>query len=159
MDLFPLGAGQQRKSMGSTYIQTLKPNVTQQEALRTFSGAGLSTLFWRIRSGPLRRIADVYVPYWLYRVQYNMGRAAHKTLFAIDAVNGSLDLFTFPRIPDAKDLISVQTRNYVAAMAYCAAKDEAAECSMDRTPPTPSSFWPKMACVACRGSDAAHTDR
>ena len=114
MDLFPLGAGQQRKSMGATYIQTLKPNVTQEEALRTFSGAGLSTLFWRIRSGPLRRIADVYVPYWLYRVQYNMGRAAHKSLFAIDAVNGSLDLFTFPRIPDAKDLLSVQTRNYVA---------------------------------------------
>ncbi len=100
--------------MGPTYIQTLKPNVTQQEALRTFSGAGLSTLYWRIRSGPLRRIADVYVPYWLHRVQYNMGRTVHKTLFAIDAVNGSLDLFTFPRIPDAKDFISVHTKNYVA---------------------------------------------
>src|SRR6266481_2959844 len=100
-------------SMGARYIQTLKPNVTQQEALRTFS-AGLSTLYWRMHSGPLRRIADVYVPYWLYRVQYQMGRAAHATLFAIDAVNGSLDLFTFPRIPDATDLISVHTRNYVA---------------------------------------------
>jgi hypothetical protein len=43
-----------------------------------------------------------------------MGRTAHKTLFAIDAVNGSLDLFTFPRIPDAKDFISVHTKNYVA---------------------------------------------
>jgi hypothetical protein len=99
--------------MDATYIQTLKLNVTQQEALRTFS-AGLSTLYWRMRSGPLRRIADVYVPYWLYRVQYNLGRAAHATLFAIDAVNGSLDLFTFPRIPDAKDLVSIQTRNRVA---------------------------------------------
>lgn len=99
--------------MGPTYIQTLKPNVTQQEALRTFSGAGLSTLYWRMRSGPLRRIADAYVPYWLYRVQYNMGRATHSTLFAIDAVNGSLDLFTFARIPDATDLMSVHTRNYV----------------------------------------------
>jgi hypothetical protein len=100
--------------MGPTCIQTLKPNVTQQEALRTFSGAGLSSLYWRVRTGPLRRIADVYVPYWLYRVQYNMGRAAHRTLFAIDAVNGSLDLFTFPRMPDATDLINVHTRNYVA---------------------------------------------
>src|SRR5947209_5911732 len=97
-----------------TYIQSLKPNVTQQEALRTFSGAGLSTLYWRVRSGPLRRIADVYVPYWLYRVQYNLGRAAHSTLFAIDAVNGSLDLFTFPSVPAAADLVSVQTRNCVA---------------------------------------------
>src|SRR5437588_7544546 len=100
--------------MGATYIQTLKPNVTQEEALRTFSGAGLSTLYWRVRSGPLRRIADVYVPYWLYRVQYNLGRAAHSTLFAIDAVNGSLDLFTFPSVPAAADLVSVQSRNCVA---------------------------------------------
>src|SRR5712672_1859664 len=100
--------------MGPTYIQTLKPNVTQQEALRTFSGAGLSTLYWRMRSGPLRRIADVYVPYWLYRAQYNMGRTAHKTLFAIDAVNGSLDRFTFSHIPDANNVISVETRNYLA---------------------------------------------
>jgi hypothetical protein len=99
--------------MSATYIQTLKPNVSQQEALRTFSG-GFSTLYWRLRSGPLRRIADVYVPYWLYRVRYNMGRAAHSTLFAIDAVNGSLDLFTFPGVPDAADLVSVCTRNRVA---------------------------------------------
>jgi len=103
-----------RKSMGATYIQTLKPNVTQQEALRTFSSARPSTLYWRMRSGPLRRIADVYLPYRLYRVQYNMGRAPHTTLFAIDAVNGSLDLFTFPRVPDAKDLVSIHTRNFVA---------------------------------------------
>ncbi len=100
--------------MRATYIQTLKPNVTQQEALRAFSGVGPFTLYWRMRSGPLRRIADVYVPYWLYRVQYNLGRAAHATLFAIDAVNGSLDLFTFPRVPDAKDLVSIHTRNRVA---------------------------------------------
>jgi len=100
--------------MGATYIQTLKPNVTQQEALRTFSSVGPSALYWRMRSGPLRRIADVYVPYWLYRVQYNLGRAAHATLFAIDAVNGSLDLFTFPRIPDENQLVSIHTRNRVA---------------------------------------------
>jgi hypothetical protein len=99
--------------MGPTYIQTLKPNVTQQEALRAFSRAGLSTLYWRVRSGPLRRIADVYVPYWLYRVQYRIGRAAHTSLFAMDAVNGSLDLFTFPRIPAANDLVSIQTRNRI----------------------------------------------
>jgi len=100
--------------MGATYIQTLKPNVTQQEALRIFSATKFSTLYWRLRSGPLRRIADVYVPYWLYRVQYNMGRAAHSTLFAIDAVNGSLDLFTFPHVPGPEDFVSIYTRNLVA---------------------------------------------
>lgn len=118
MDLLPLGLelGTDAKSMGATYIQALKPNVTQQEALRTFSAAGLSTLYWRICSGPLRRIADVYVPYWLYRVHYNMGRAAHTTLFAIDAVSGSLDLFTFPHVPAAGELVSIHTRNRVAPL-------------------------------------------
>src|SRR5260370_7560015 len=99
--------------MGATYIQSLKPNVTQQEALRAFSRGGLSTFYWRMRSGPLQRIADVYVPYWLYRVQYRIGRAAHSTLFAMAAVNGSLDLFTFPRAPAANDLVSIQTRNRI----------------------------------------------
>lgn len=101
--------------MTATYIQALKPNVTQQEALRKFSGAGLSTLYWRLCSGPLRRLADVYVPYRLYRVQYNIGRAAHTSLFAMDAVNGSLDLFTFAQVPDARDLISIHTRNFIAS--------------------------------------------
>jgi len=100
--------------MGATHIQALKPNVTQKEALRTFSGAGLSTLYWRIRSGPLQRIAEAYVPYWLYRVQYSMGRTAHTSLFAIDAVNGTLDLFTFPSVPAASDLVSIHTRNRIA---------------------------------------------
>ena len=98
----------------SATIQTLKPNVTQQEALRTFSGVGPATLYWRMRRGPLRRIADVYVPYSLYRVQYEMGRAVHSTLFAIDAVNGSLDLFRFQRVPGAEELVTVRTQNHVA---------------------------------------------
>jgi hypothetical protein len=100
--------------MAATYIQALKPNVTRQEALRKFSGAGLSTLYWRVRTGPLRRLADAYVPYRLYRVQYNIGRAAHTSLFAMDAVKGSLDLFTFPRVPSERDLVSVHTRNHIA---------------------------------------------
>ena len=100
--------------MAATYIQTLRPNVTQQEALRKFSGVGLSTFYWRMRSGPLQRIADVYVPYRLYRVQYNIAKATHSTLFAMDAVSGSLDLFTFPCVPAEHGLVSVHTRNYIA---------------------------------------------
>jgi hypothetical protein len=101
--------------MGATNIEALKPNVTQHEALRAFSRAGIANVYWRIRRGPLQRIADAYVPYWLYRVQYNVGRAAHASLFAIDAVNGSLDLFTFPNVPTSSELVSIHTRNCIAA--------------------------------------------
>ncbi|HUC53632.1 MAG TPA: hypothetical protein VMR90_06280 [Candidatus Cybelea sp.] len=93
-------------------LRALKPNVTQEEAVRAFSGAGISALYWRMRSGPLRRIADAYVPYFLYRVKY---AGAPARLFAIDAVDGSLDLFEFPRIPVERELLALPARNRLKA--------------------------------------------
>src|SRR2546430_5897851 len=83
-------------------IRTLKPNVTQREAVRAFSAPGFSALYWRLRIGPLQKIADAYVPFWLYRVRYQLGRTPHARLFALDAVDGSLDLFELPRIPELR---------------------------------------------------------
>ena len=94
--------------MNTGFIRILKPNVTQEEALRTFSARGFSGLYWRIRSGPLRRIADVYVPYFLFRVKCGNARPH---LFAIDAVDGSLDLFEFPRIPEEGEFQAARGRN------------------------------------------------
>ncbi len=52
--------------MTTASIRSLKPNVSQSEALRKFSSMGLGTLYRRLRIGPLRRVADVYVPfYWI----------------------------------------------------------------------------------------------
>jgi hypothetical protein len=98
--------------MSTSAIHALKPNVTQEEAVRAFSGAGVSAFYWRMRSGPLRRIADAYVPYFLFRVKY---AGAPARLFAIDAVDGSLDLFEFPRIPDEQDLLALNGRNRLQA--------------------------------------------
>jgi hypothetical protein len=98
--------------MSTNVTHALKPNVTQEEAVRAFSGAGVSALYWRMRSGPLRRIADAYVPYYLYRVKYARAPAR---LFAIDAVDGSLDLFEFPRIPAEPELLALDGRNRLQA--------------------------------------------
>jgi hypothetical protein len=65
-----------------------------------------------VRSGPLRRIADAYVPYFLYRVKY---AGAPARFFAIDAVDGSLDLFEFPRIPAERELLEMESRNQLNA--------------------------------------------
>jgi hypothetical protein len=97
--------------MSTSPIRTLKPNVTQEEAVRTFSAPGLSALYWRMRGGPLQKIAGAYVPFRLYRVRYELGRAPQTRLFALDAVDGSLDLFEFPRIPGEQELLSVDGRN------------------------------------------------
>ncbi len=112
--------------MSTSSMRALKPNVTQEEALRAFSGTGVSALYWRMRSGPLRRIADAYVPYFLYRVKY---AGAPARLFAIDAVDGSLDLFEFPRIPDERELLALDGRNRLKATL---AEDRATELLRDK---------------------------
>ena len=98
--------------MNTGAIRVLKPNVTQEEALRAFSSAGFAALYWRMRSGPLRRIAEVYVQYFLFHVKH--GNAPPR-LFAMDAVDGSLDLFAFPRIPDDRELLTCEGRNRLKA--------------------------------------------
>lgn len=98
--------------MTTGLIRVLKPNVTQEEALRAFSTAGFSTFYWRIRSGPLQRIADVYVPYFLFRVKCGNARPR---LFAMDAVDGSLDLFEFPRAPEEGAFQAARDRNRLKA--------------------------------------------
>jgi hypothetical protein len=92
-------------------IQTLKPKVSQSDALRKFSAAGPAALLRNIRLGPLQRIAAVYVPFHLYRVDYNLGREHQSRLFAIDTVEGSLDLFEFSSLPTHDELVHVETRN------------------------------------------------
>ncbi|HKW32589.1 MAG TPA: hypothetical protein VJN92_06265 [Candidatus Acidoferrum sp.] len=98
--------------MSTGLIRVLRPNVTQEEALRAFSAHGFSSLYWRIRSGPLRRIADVYVPYFLFRVKCGN---AWPHLFAMDAVDGSLDLFEFPRVPEEGAFQAARDRNRLKA--------------------------------------------
>jgi len=101
--------------MSAPTIRTLKPNVTEKEAMRTFSSPGISAFIWRMRSGPLRKIAAVYVPFRLYRVRYELGRTPHTRLFALDAVDGSLDLFEFRQVPDDCELLSFDSRNRLTA--------------------------------------------
>jgi hypothetical protein len=101
-------------TMEQTTILTLKPNVTREEALVKFS-AGASARLWNLRNGALQRIADAYVPFWGYRIQYDMAGALQSRFLALDAVTGELDLFTFPGMPQGDQLLPVQTRNYLAS--------------------------------------------
>ena len=99
--------------MGESAIPVLKPNVTQQDALRAFSGRGPTALYWSLRRGPLQRIAGAYVPFWLYRVRYDLNRTTVQRWFALDAVKGALDLFEFPKPPPADALDTIETRNFL----------------------------------------------
>jgi hypothetical protein len=101
--------------MTTAAIKTLKPNVTQDEAIRAFRSGLFSTLYWRLRNGPMQRIAEAYVPFWLYRVRYEINGASKTRIFALDAVRGALDLFEFPRVPGDDELATIATRNCLSA--------------------------------------------
>jgi hypothetical protein len=109
--------------MNPASIVALRPNVTQADAVRAFSKRGLSSMYWRVTAGSLQRIADAYVPYQFYEVSYVMARAPQTRLFAMDAVDGSLDLFEFPEIP-CQHLLRVDTRNCIAPSLSAVAADE-----------------------------------
>src|SRR5450755_978656 len=110
--------------MSAASIVALRPNVTQADAMRAFSKRGISSLYWRMTAGTLQRIAVAYVPYQFYEVRYVMTRAPHTRLFAMDAVDGSLDLFEFPEIPPFQHLLTVDTRNRIEPSLLPAAADE-----------------------------------
>lgn len=110
--------------MNPSSILALRPNVTQVDAIRAFSKPGLSSVYWRVKAGSLQRIADAYVPYQFYEVSYVMARAQQTRLFAMDAVDGSLDLFEFPQLPQEPHVLMQRTRNCLEPGLADASADE-----------------------------------
>jgi len=89
-------------------ICSLRPNVTREDAARNMS-AGISGLWQTVNYGHLRALADVYIPYRVFRSEIRNGRLQETRLFGLDAVEGSLDVYNFgDRIPQT---ISVETGN------------------------------------------------
>jgi hypothetical protein len=99
--------------MEITTIRSLKPNVSRGDAIRVFSSRGFANRIWQMRNGPFQRIADAYVPCWIYGVRYELGGRMQTRFFGLDAVDGSLDLFEFPRPPGPQDFLPIETRNFL----------------------------------------------
>jgi hypothetical protein len=94
-------------------IRSLKPNVSRDDAIGVFSSRRFANRVWQMRNGPLQRIADAYVPCWIYGMRYELGRTTQTRFFALDAVDGSLDLFEFPRLPRPQEFLPIETRNFL----------------------------------------------
>jgi len=62
--------------------------------------------------GPLQRLAAVYIPYRLYRVEWQDGGVRESRYLALDCVRASFDLYAFPAVPPAESLQRLHTRNH-----------------------------------------------
>jgi len=92
-------------------IQSLRPNVTREQAEAAFAPSGLRGAMRRISAGPLRSLADVYLPFRTYRVHIRNGKSSQVQIVAVDSVSGMLDLYSFDQLPGPGELVSVTTRN------------------------------------------------
>jgi hypothetical protein len=136
VDLLPLAA------TGVRSIRALRSAVTRDEAIDAFAG-GVAGHARRLALGPLRSVADVYVPFRLYRVSVEKpaasgsGRAGsdrtiERAVLGLDAVTGALDFYRFDREPGSGDVVGLYTRNGVAAALSDAALHEIAAARVRR---------------------------
>jgi hypothetical protein len=95
-------------------IRSLRPNVTREEAIERFS-SGLGAHLRGAAFGPLRSVAEFYVPFQLFQVEIlNCGKPDRRIL-GLDVVDGSLDLYHFEQLPGPGEVFCLETRNCVQA--------------------------------------------
>ncbi len=91
-------------------IRSLRPNVTREEATEHFS-SGMFDFLRESTFGPLRSVADFYIPFQLFQIEIVNSGKRESRILGLDAVNGSLDLYTFEQLPSEREVFYLETRN------------------------------------------------
>lgn len=91
-------------------IRSLRPNLSREQALARWRRPGFLGRW--LGRGPLRSLAEVYVPFRLYHVEIRNAGKCDRRLLALDSVTGTLDLYGFDHVPEAEETIAVETRNH-----------------------------------------------
>lgn len=99
-----------RKYYDMARIRSLRLNVTREEATEHFS-SGMLDVLRKTAFGPLRSVADFYIPFQLFQIEILNGGKRDQRIFGLDAVNGSLDLFHFEQLPGEGEVRYLETRN------------------------------------------------
>jgi hypothetical protein len=92
-------------------IYSLESNMPREMALQKLALAGPRGMVRRWLKGNLHALAEVYLPYRLYRVVIEDRRLQSTRFYAIDAATGVLDPYQFASLPDANSFINIETRN------------------------------------------------
>jgi hypothetical protein len=104
-------------------ISTLRRRLTREEAIAAIS-RGFAGAVRQVARGPLRSLADVYIPYGVYKVTVRRGARREVIVLGIDLVGGVLDLYRFDRSSDLPEIEQVSTRNHmIAALSRRGAED------------------------------------
>ena len=80
--------------------------------MTAFNSTGLRRLRWFHDLRPLRSIADLYIPFRLYRVSIQRGNTFDTRWMALDLIFGGLDPFTFDTAPAVDAIEVISNRNH-----------------------------------------------
>jgi hypothetical protein len=92
-------------------IRSLRPNVSRDEAIDQFSSGGPVELLRQVAFGPVRSVAEFFIPFRLFQVEIRNSGKRDRRVLGLDVVTGSLDLYHFEQLPGPGEVVVVETRN------------------------------------------------
>jgi hypothetical protein len=116
---------------GTTMVRALRPRVDRDGAVGAFTG-GLGGAFRRATYGPVRSVAEVYVPFLPFEVVIRRPRGVERVVLGVDAVSATLDLYRFDAASSGDDLTHVRTRNHLKPVVSVSTAHDAIVARMQR---------------------------
>src|SRR5437899_12961044 len=98
-------------------IRSLRPNVSRDAAVEEFSRGAFNSMRALV-FGPLRSVADFYIPFQLSQLEISNRGKIDQRVFGLDAVSGSLDLYHFEQFAGRAEVALLQTPHRVPANAH-----------------------------------------
>jgi hypothetical protein len=92
-------------------ICSLRHEADPTIALRKLASPDIGGLLQRWWSGPLRGVAEIYIPYRLYTVSFEDRRFRRVQHHALDSASGTLDPYQFAALPESQEWTEVEAPN------------------------------------------------
>src|SRR5215471_930385 len=80
-------------------------------ALRKLAFPGVGGVLQRWWNGPLRGVADIYIPYRLYSISVEDRRFRRIHYYAQDSASGTLDPYEFAALPESQEWTEIEAPN------------------------------------------------
>lgn len=108
-------------------VDILRPNVSLKEAKALLTTDGFRGWFRYLRLGHFHWVAQVYIPFDVFSLEIFRNGMVETGAIALDAVNGTLDPYSFEHPPSETDCITVETRNVLPRLMLAPASQKNAE--------------------------------